>query len=142
MQQLLTSIGRNVIVVNIDPANDNLTYKCDLSIYELITLDDVMKNMSLGPNGGLLFAIEYLEENLNWLLERLNELCSKTQNPYLIFDFPGQIELYTHHKSLKNIIEYLSNKLDYRLCNVNLVDSHYCTDPGKSSSQPHRLATL
>ena len=24
----------------------------------------------------------------------------------------------------------LNNKLDYRLCNVNLVDSHYCTDAG------------
>lgn len=130
MKDFLLSLNRNVFVVNLDPANDNLTYKCEVNIYELITIDDVMVNCNLGPNGGLLYAIEYLEENFEWLQYKLNEISKKHPNAYFIFDFPGQIELYTLHKSIKNIIEKL-NKLDYRLCTVNLIDSHYCTDPGK-----------
>jgi GTPase SAR1 family protein len=130
MKDFMINLNRNVFVINLDPANENLTYDCEINIYELINVDDVMRNCNLGPNGGLLFAIEFLEENFDWLEFKLNNLSKKYPNAYFLFDFPGQIELYTHHKSIKNIIEKLT-KLDYRLCSVNLIDSHYCTDPGK-----------
>lgn len=130
MHEFMQNLGRKVFVVNLDPANENLTYKCEINIYELITIDDVMINCNLGPNGGLLYAIEYLEQNFKWLELKLKNLCTKYPNAYLLFDLPGQIELFTHHKSIKNLIENLV-KLDYRLCTVNLIDSHYCTDPGK-----------
>ena len=131
MKEFMQNLNRNVFVINLDPANENLTYKyCDLNIYELINIEDVMMNCNLGPNGGLLFCVEYLEENFSWLEFKLNKLLQKSPNAYFLFDFPGQIELYTHHKSIKNIIEKLS-KFDYRLCTVNLIDSHYCSDSGK-----------
>jgi GPN-loop GTPase len=130
MKDFMINLNRNVFIINLDPANENLTYDCEINIYELINVDDVMRNCNLGPNGGLLFAIEFLEENFDWLEFKLNNLSKKYPNAYFLFDFPGQIELYTHHKSIKNIIEKLT-KLDYRLCSVNLIDSHYCTDPGK-----------
>ena len=130
MKDFMTSLNRNVFVINLDPANENLTYDCEINIYELINVEDVMRNCNLGPNGGLLFAIEFLEENFEWLEFKLNNLSKKYSNAYFLFDFPGQIELYTHHKSIKNIIDKLT-KLDFRLCTVNLIDSHYCTDPGK-----------
>lgn len=42
----------------------------------------------------------------------------------------GQVELYTHHQSMRNIFEKL-DKLGYHLCTVHLVDSHYCSEPHK-----------
>ena len=126
MSDFLTGLGRDVAVVNLDPANDNLPYKCAVDISDLITLSDVMDSLKLGPNGGLIYCMEYLEKNFDWLQTQLETVKDK----YLLFDFPGQVELYTHHSSVRNMLRQLV-KWDYRLVAVHLVDSHYCNDPGK-----------
>ncbi|KAK7116210.1 GPN-loop GTPase 2-like [Littorina saxatilis] len=127
MAQFLETFGRSVAVINLDPANDALPYRCDVDISDLITVDDVMTHLNLGPNGGLIYCMEYLEKNLDWLRQKLAPLKDK----YLIFDFPGQVELYTHHNSVRNVVQQLQTVDDYRLVAVHLVDSHYCSDPGK-----------
>ncbi|CAG8787965.1 11423_t:CDS:2, partial [Gigaspora rosea] len=126
MQQFLHATGRKVSVVNLDPANDFLPYECAINMADLITLEAVMEEFKLGPNGGMMYCMEYLEKNIDWLEEKLKSL----EDSYFLFDFPGQVELFTHHGSVKNIIERLQ-KLDYRLVTVHLVDAHYCTDPSK-----------
>uniref|UniRef100_A0A8D0HS66 GPN-loop GTPase 2 n=1 Tax=Sphenodon punctatus TaxID=8508 RepID=A0A8D0HS66_SPHPU len=126
MQEFLSRIGRKVAVVNLDPANERIPYQCTVDISELVTLDDVMDNLKLGPNGGLIYCMEYLEANFDWLQEKLTKL----KDHYFLFDCPGQVELYTHHSALKNVFAKLS-KWNFRLAAVHLVDSHYCTDPGK-----------
>ncbi|CAG8770204.1 1760_t:CDS:2, partial [Acaulospora morrowiae] len=85
-----------------------------------------MEELRLGPNGGMMYCMEFLEKNFDWLEEKLKALG----DDYILFDFPGQVELFTHHNSVKVIIEKLQ-KLDYRLVTVHLVDAHYCTDPTK-----------
>jgi len=130
MQQFLTAIGRKVAVINLDPANDgNLPYDAAASITEIIELEEVMEKLELGPNGAMVYCMEYLEKNIDWLKEKLKSL----KGHYFIFDFPGQVELYTHHDSVRNIVQLLT-KLNYRLCAVHLVDSHYCSDPCKYMS--------
>jgi len=50
----------------------------------------------------------------------------------LIFDNPGQIEIFTQFTSFKNIIKRLTSKeLDYRLCVVNLIESNNLSDMSK-----------
>jgi hypothetical protein len=34
---------------------------------------------------------------------------------YLLFDFPGQVELFTLHSNAKNVILEMANKWDYRV---------------------------
>ncbi|KAM9783315.1 GPN-loop GTPase 2 [Neosynchiropus ocellatus] len=126
MQEFLTHLGRKVVVVNMDPANEGLPYKCEVDISELVTLDDVMDGLKLGPNGGLLYCMEYVEANMDWLESKLRRF----RDCYFLFDCPGQVELYTHQSSVKNIFSQLS-KWNFRLCSVHLVDSHYCADPAK-----------
>lgn len=126
MFEFLAAIGRKAVIVNIDPANDNIPYKADVDISELITLEEVMDTLHLGPNGGLIYCIEYLEKNFDWLIGKLQMF----KDCYVIIDCPGQVELYTHHSSVRSIVASLL-KLDYRLAAVHLVDSHYCSDPGK-----------
>ncbi|NXQ17611.1 GPN2 GTPase, partial [Peucedramus taeniatus] len=126
MGAFLARLGRSVAVVNLDPANEALPGPCALDIGELVTLPDVMASLGLGPNGGLLYCMDYLEANMDWLRERLRAL----RGHYLLLDCPGQVELYTHHPALRNVLAQLA-KWEFRLAAVHLVDSHYCTDPGK-----------
>lgn len=56
-------------------------------------MPDVMEELQLGPNGALLYAMEFLVDNIEWLTEQLE---SFVEDDYLLLDCPGQIELYTH----------------------------------------------
>lgn len=126
MARFLRAIGREVAIINIDPANENVPYTAEVDVSDLIKLDEVMDHFKLGPNGGLVYCMEYLEKNMEWLLAKLAPLKKK----YLLIDCPGQVELYTHNDSVRNIVTQLE-AFGARLCAVNLVDAHYCSDASK-----------
>ncbi|KAL4898101.1 hypothetical protein BDV59DRAFT_166212 [Aspergillus ambiguus] len=124
MHQFLGAIGRKCSIVNLDPANDKTSYPCALDVRDLVTLEEVMSEDHLGPNGGILYALEELEENFDWLEEGLKELG----DDYVLFDCPGQVEIFTHHSSLRNIFFKLQ-KMGYRLIVIHLIDSYNLTLP-------------
>jgi len=97
-----------------------------MDIRELISLEDVMETEEYGPNGGLVYCMEYLCQNLEWLEEKLGDYT----DDYLIIDCPGQIELYTHFPHMKIISQQLT-KLDYSVCAVWLIDSSFIVDSSK-----------
>ncbi|KAI0731783.1 cytoplasmic protein [Fomitopsis betulina] len=125
--QLFTALNRPISIVNLDPANENIPYPCTIDLSQLITLEDVMAEHGLGPNGGMLYCMEYLEANFDWLEDRLRELG---KDAYILFDLPGQVELSTNHDSVKNIVHKLT-KSGFRLAAVHLCDAHYVTDASK-----------
>lgn len=127
MSELLRKLGRKVVIVNLDPANDLMSYKPDIDIRDLISLEEVMDQYKLGPNGALLYCMEYLEKNIEWLCDQLKGDSSTN----FLFDLPGQVELYCHHESLTNIFANLTSDGNFQLCVVHLVDSHHCSDAGK-----------
>uniref|UniRef100_A0A915IZB1 GPN-loop GTPase 2 n=1 Tax=Romanomermis culicivorax TaxID=13658 RepID=A0A915IZB1_ROMCU len=132
MKQFLEALGRRVIICNLDPANEYLPYEtCDLDIRQLIDSRDVSKNLNLGPNGSLIYCLDFLEHNLKWLINRLAHFRDKMNANYVLFDFPGQIELFTHKNCLRNILRRLRKEADLQLVTLNLVDIHYCTDAAK-----------
>lgn len=57
-------------------------------IRELIEVDDVMEDDSLrfGPNGGLVFCMEYFANNFDWLENCLGHV----EDDYILFDCPGK----------------------------------------------------
>lgn len=86
-----------------------------------------MEELQYGPNGGLIFALEYmLSEGLDWLQEDLGEY----QDEFLIIDCPGQIEIYSHFDIMPRIIEIFL-RADYRACAVYLLESQWIEDPSK-----------
>lgn len=87
MSEFLKGLGRRVAIVNLDPANDVLPYEANVEISHLITVDDVMQSGKLGPNGGLIYCMEFLEKNIDWLLEELRNF----KDCYILFDCPGQV---------------------------------------------------
>ncbi|KAI9821861.1 MAG: hypothetical protein M1827_002443 [Pycnora praestabilis] len=124
MHQFMSAIGRKCSIVNLDPANDHTSYPCALDVRDLVTLDEIMADEELGPNGGVLYALEELENNIEWLEQGLTRLGED----YVLFDCPGQVELFTHHSSLRNIFFRLQ-KLGYRLVVLHLTDAHALTQP-------------
>ncbi|KAG5680591.1 hypothetical protein PVAND_010087 [Polypedilum vanderplanki] len=118
MQRHAADSGRIIEIVNLDPAAEVFEYQPFVDIRDLIHLDDAMEDEELhyGPNGGLIFCLEFLLENSEWLREALNpDMEHDTDDDYLIFDMPGQIEMFTHLDIGRKIIKLLED-WDFR-CN-------------------------
>ncbi|XP_076435155.1 GPN-loop GTPase 3-like [Babylonia areolata] len=121
-------LKRTVQVINLDPAAEHFDYPVFADIRELIHIDDAMEDDALhfGPNGGLIFCMEYLMQNLDWLEEQLDEI----EDDYILFDLPGQIELYTHIPAMRQLVERLQ-QWNFRLCGVFLLDAQFLIEPSK-----------
>ncbi|XP_018652225.1 xpa-binding protein 1-related [Schistosoma mansoni] len=130
MHDFLVKLGRKVAVINLDPANDSLPYPCAINMADLICLDEVMDYLGLGPNGGLIYCMEYLYTNRSWLANQLAALKQKDPKIYLIFDLPGQVSQLCDVDHATKLFT-LPNSLDLQLTSVHLIDSHYCSDAGK-----------
>lgn len=74
MLQFLTALGRKAVIVNMDFANDILPYTPAIDVRELISLETVMDELELGPNGGLVYCMEMLLEKSDWLELKLSKL--------------------------------------------------------------------
>ncbi|PGH33085.1 hypothetical protein GX50_04067 [[Emmonsia] crescens] len=128
--QHLQNNRRSCFYVNLDPAAETFSYEPDLDIRELITLEDVMEELGLGPNGGLMYCFEFLLQNLDFLTQALDPLSDEY---LIIFDMPGQIELYTHVPLLPSLIQHLSRAgpLNISLCAAYLLESTFVVDRAK-----------
>lgn len=116
--------------MNLDPAAEEFVHEPDLDIKDLISLEDVMEEMGLGPNGGLIYCFEFLLENLDFLTEALEPL---TEEYLIIIDMPGQIELYTHIPILPTLVKHLTKTgaLDISLCAAYLLEATFVVDTAK-----------
>lgn len=117
-------------------------YECDVDVRELISVQSVMEELGLGPNGALIYAYEFLEDNFEWLDEKLAEVicaagCSGSgfggDDELFLFDFSGQIELFTHNQALRTIAHKLqtASTLNFRLCTVYCIDVSFAHDRAK-----------
>lgn len=123
MHALLTSMGRPVSIINLDPAGEDEPGAA-VSLRDLLALSEVMSELHLGPNGALLYCMEYLQGNLDWLRDRLLSV----RGTYLLFDCPGQVELYTHHPALPNILRQLG-AWGLRVRSSSLTSTRLCKAP-------------
>ncbi|ESZ92220.1 ATP binding protein [Sclerotinia borealis F-4128] len=121
---------RSCFYINLDPAAETFSHEPDLDIKDLISLEDVMEEMGLGPNGGLIYCFEFLLENLEFLSEAIEPL---TEEYLIIIDMPGQIELYTHIPILPALVKFLTRTgaLDINLCAAYLLEATFVVDRAK-----------
>ncbi|OWZ24099.1 GPN-loop GTPase [Phytophthora megakarya] len=127
MHEFCAASGRMTYVVNLDPAADHFDYPVAFDIRDLISVEDVMEELGYGPNGGLIYCMEYLVQNLDWLQDLLGEYSDED---YFIFDCPGQIELYSHLPVMKQLCDSLKD-WGFNICCVYLIDSLFIVDPTK-----------
>nr|ANM86156.1 GPN-loop GTPase 3 [Stygiella incarcerata] len=111
-------------IVNLDPAvPGDLPYESSIDVRSLVTVEDMMQEYGLGPNGALMMCLQYLMENIAWFEEELNDF----PDDYLIIDCPGQIELFTTVPFVKGFVEMLVRN-GYHVCTIALVDASYIAD--------------
>ncbi|XP_045172422.1 GPN-loop GTPase 3-like [Mercenaria mercenaria] len=122
------NLRRTVHVVNLDPAAEHFDYPVLADVRELIQVDDAMEDESLkfGPNGGLVFCMEYLAQNFDWLHEQLEDI----EDDYILFDCPGQIELYTHIPVMRQLVDTLQT-WNFNVCGVYMIDSQFLIEASK-----------
>ncbi|KAF2155940.1 hypothetical protein K461DRAFT_221027 [Myriangium duriaei CBS 260.36] len=127
--QHLKNNRRSCFYINLDPAADEFVYQPDLDIKDLISLEDVMEELHLGPNGGLIYCFEFLLENLDFITDELENV---TEEYLIIIDMPGQIELYTHVPILPSLVRTLTRgSLNMNLCAAYLLESTFVIDRAK-----------
>lgn len=121
------SARRQCRVVNLDPAAEEFAYDCEADVRDLISVDDVMEELDYGPNGGLVYAMEYIIANKTWLEDNLGDYID---DDYFIFDCPGQIELYSHLTVMRELVDLLQS-LDFRVAGVYCIDINFIEDMPK-----------
>lgn len=128
----LRANNRPVCLVSLDPAAEDedsaedAPTAVDVDVRELVRADDVAREQSLGPNGALVFAADYLCANSDWLVTKLRPYSER--GCFFVFDCPGQLELFQSRGALRGTVEVLAETLGMRLCCVHLTDSHMCAD--------------
>lgn len=64
--------------MNLDPANENALYDVAVDIKELVKSSVVAEEHGLGPNGSLMYCMEVLEANTEWLIQKTRTLKGRT----------------------------------------------------------------
>ena len=127
MQDHAEVLKREIVVINLDPAAESFKYNCDIDIRELTTVLDVMIKQKLGPNGALIYCIEYLLDHMSWLEEQIETFA---EDSYFLFDCPGQLELYSHYDIMTSIIKKLQSR-GFSLCSVFCLDCTFLQEQSK-----------
>lgn len=93
----------DAITVNLDPGIENAPYVPDVDIRDWIKLGDVMKEYGVGPNGAQIIAADLLALNI----DEMKDIIESNESDYVIFDTPGQMELFVLRQSGKFLIDTL-----------------------------------
>lgn len=96
---------QKVAILNLDPGVVSLPYTPDIDIRDYVTVDGVMEEYGLGPNGALIMAADLIVNEIEHLKEEIEDL-----NPdILIADTPGQMELFAFRASGPFLVHALSD---------------------------------
>ena len=93
--------GYDAVTVNLDPGIENAPYVPDVDIRDWIKLKDIMEDHGVGPNGAQIIAADMLALNI----DEMKEIIESFETDYVIFDTPGQMELFTLRQSGKVLVE-------------------------------------
>ena len=93
--EYLISEGYKVKLVNLDPGVLDPGYKPDFDIRSIFTVESIMRDKNLGPNGAILEAMDRLAKIG---LPEFNDM------DYTLFDTPGQLEPFLFRNAGREII--------------------------------------
>ncbi|MEM0287293.1 MAG: ATP/GTP-binding protein [Nitrososphaerota archaeon] len=110
------------ITVNLDPGAESLPYDPDVDVRLYIDLHEIMDKYQLGPNGALVFASDMIATKVQELQDDIDSYNAD----YVIFDTPGQMELFAYRPSG----QYLASNLvsDGKVL-IYLYDAWLCRSP-------------
>lgn len=98
--------GFDVAVVNLDPAADYLPYVPDVDIRDHVDARRIMRRYKLGPNGAIIASIDMAISEA----ERIREEVEAIKAPIVLFDTPGQMELFAFRETGSFLVSKLSGE--------------------------------
>jgi hypothetical protein len=102
--------------VNLDPASDAI-YNAHADVRDFVKAEDVMRRYKLGINGALLKSMELAVGYIHELI--LN-------GDFVLYDTPGQMELFLYSKAGIKMLEEISSTLT---AGIFLADSEVASTP-------------
>jgi len=93
-------------VVNLDPACHEVPYPANVDIRDTVNYKEVMKQYKLGPNGGIITSLNLFATKFDQVLNLIDRRSDQVD--HVIFDTPGQIEVFTWSASGNIITEALA----------------------------------
>lgn len=94
----------DVLTVNLDPGADELPYEPGIDIRHRITIDQVMKEYGLGPNGAQIAAADMIATEFGTIQEQVDAYGADVT----LVDTPGQLELFAFRASGPFVVQRLS----------------------------------
>lgn len=113
-------------IINLDPAVLELPYSPNVDIRDTVNYKNVMKQYSLGPNGGILTSLNLFATRFDQVVS----LCERSRDPqlqYIVADTPGQIEIFTWSASGAIITEAFASAFPTMIAYV--MDTPRCASP-------------
>ncbi|GAA5896883.1 GTPase NPA3 [Sporobolomyces salmoneus] len=96
-------------VVNLDPAVMQLPFDCNIDIRDTVDYQQVMEQYNLGPNGGIMTALNLFTTKFDQVLSLIENRSNSVD--YVLMDTPGQIEIFTWSASGQIITDALASSL-------------------------------
>ncbi|GAA5940418.1 GTPase NPA3 [Sporobolomyces koalae] len=112
-------------VVNLDPAVMHLPFDCNIDIRDTVDYQQVMQQYNLGPNGGIMTALNLFTTKFDQVLSHIENRSNSVD--YVLMDTPGQIEIFTWSASGQIITDALASAVPTVV--VYVVDTPRTTAP-------------
>ncbi|GAA5895077.1 hypothetical protein JCM5296_000877, partial [Sporobolomyces johnsonii] len=121
----LHSRGQPPYVLNLDPAVMHLPFDANIDIRDTVDYQEVMKQYNLGPNGGIMTALNLFTTKFDQVLSHVENRANSVD--YVLLDTPGQIEIFTWSASGSIITDALASALPTVV--VYIIDTPRTTAP-------------
>ncbi|GAA6052326.1 hypothetical protein JCM3770_007253 [Rhodotorula araucariae] len=112
-------------VLNLDPAVMHLPFDANIDIRDTVDYPEVMKQYNLGPNGGIMTALNLFTTKFDQVLSHVENRANDVD--YVLLDTPGQIEIFTWSASGSIITDALASALPTVV--VYIIDTPRTTAP-------------
>lgn len=99
--------GARPYLINLDPACREVSYPANIDIRDTVNYKEVMKQYGLGPNGGIVTALNLFSTKFGQVVDLIEKAGKK--HKYCVIDTPGQIEVFTWSASGTIITEALAS---------------------------------
>ncbi len=93
----------DTVIVNLDPGAEILPYAPDVDVRDLVSLEDIMSEYGLGPNGAQIVAADMIAN----YVEDIKREVESYESDYVIYDTAGQLELFAFRAASNFIVDFL-----------------------------------
>jgi len=114
---------QDVAIVNLDPGALALPYTPDVDVRDYISIESLMEQYELGPNGALIMAADLIADEIDKISSEIEDLKSDI----VVVDTPGQMELFAFRASGPFIAGELLREQPKAI--VYLFDAAFCVNP-------------